>query len=294
MPELPDILVYQRALEHRVVDTRLCACHIYNPFLLRTVLPLEGVTQQKVTAIRRIGKRLAFQFEKGPVMALHLMIAGRLQWYESAPKKQRKQLARWDFDRGTLVLTEQGSKRRAALHLFASWQEAQSLDRGGLDVLASDLKNFKQRLTAKNRTLKRLLTDPSCFDGIGNAFSDEILHAAQLSPFARSHALSDDAVQRLWSACRTTLSWWIEHLTQEAAGGFPKRVTAFRPEMAVHGRFGQACPSCANPVQRIRYAERECNYCPTCQTDGKLLADRALSRLLKDDWPKRWEDLERP
>jgi formamidopyrimidine-DNA glycosylase len=295
MPELPDISVYIEALQQRLIGQRLERVVLINPFLLRTATPpLDSVSGRRVGQIRRIGKRIAIGLEPDLWLVLHLMIAGRLHWYRRGTKVSgRTALARFEFDDGTLTLTEAGSKRRASLHLFAGGAELERVDPGGLEVLASDLAAFAARLKLENHTLKRALTDPHLFSGIGNAYSDEILHRARLSPMALTHQLTSEETARLFRATNTTLKDWTDRLRSEAGEKFPEGVTAFRPEMMVHGRFGQPCPECGTTVQRIRYAENETNYCPRCQTDGRLLADRALSRLLKDDWPRTVEELER-
>ena len=295
MPELPDITLYLEALGDRIVGRRLKAVTLINPFLLRTATPpLASVAGRRVEQLRRIGKRIAIGLEGDLWLVLHLMIAGRLHWYASGQKVSgRAALARFEFDSGTLTLTEAGSKRRASLHLLAGEAELGRIDPGGLDVLAADLAAFGARLSLEHHTLKRALTDPRLFSGIGNAYSDEILHRAQLSPLAMTHKLSDEEVARLYQATRATLEEWTVRLRAAAGAGFPEGVTAFRPGMAVHGRYGQPCPACGTPVQRIRYADNETNYCPRCQTEGRVLADRALSRLLKDDWPRNADDLER-
>ena len=295
MPELPDITLYLEALGDRIVGRRLRAVTLVNAFLLRTATPpLASVAGRRVEQLRRIGKRIAIGLEGDLWLVLHLMIAGRLHWYASGQKVSgRAALARFEFDSGTLTLTEAGSKRRASLHLLAGEAELGRIDPGGLDVLAADLAAFGARLSLEHHTLKRALTDPRLFSGIGNAYSDEILHRAQLSPLAMTHKLSDEEVARLYQATRATLEEWTVRLRAAAGAGFPEGVTAFRPGMAVHGRYGQPCPACGTPVQRIRYADNETNYCPRCQTEGRVLADRALSRLLKDDWPRNADDLER-
>jgi formamidopyrimidine-DNA glycosylase len=294
MPELPDIAAYLHALEARVVGQPLERVRLASPFLLRTVRPrLEDIEGQTVRSLRRIGKRIAFKFDNGNWAVLHLMIAGRLHWRPAGAKLGgRNMLAAFDFPGGSLVLTEAGAKRRASLHLFADEAEMQSVDPGGVEVFAIDLEAFRAALMAENRTLKRALTDPRILSGIGNAYSDEILHAARLSPILLTHKLTPDEWSRLFAATRETLQLWIDRLTAEADGDFPEKVTAFRKDMAVHGRFGEPCPSCGSPVQRIRYADNETNYCAVCQTGGKVLADRSLSRLLGKDWPRTLDELE--
>src|SRR5277367_5372531 len=294
MPELPDITAYLSALEPRIVCQPLTQLRIANPFLLRTVHPrIEETEDHTIRALHRIGKRIVFEFDNGLWLVLHLMIAGRLHWRPLGAKLGgRNNLAAFDFPDGSLVLTEAGSKRRASLHLFRNGEDAQSIDPGGIDVFATTLEGFRTALTAENRTLKRALTDPRILSGIGNAYSDEILHAARLSPILQTHKLTEEQWQRLFTATRSTLQLWINRLNTEAAQAFPEKVTAFRKDMAVHGRFGQPCPTCGAPIQRIRYADNETNYCPTCQTNGKVLADRSLSRLLGSDWPRTLDELE--
>ena len=294
MPELPDITVYLEALGQRVLGIRLVSTRIAHPFLLRTFdPPLSALQGRKVEALRRVGKRIAFGFEGDLWLVLHLMIAGRLHWFDAGTKvKGRAPLAWFTFESGTLTLTEAGTKRRAALHVFGSRKDLDAHDPGGLEVLDTGFEEFRARLTAENHTLKRSLTDPRAFSGIGNAYSDEILHRAGLSPVALSQKLDEEATRRLYEAVRTVLPEWTARLRTDAGGKFPEGVTAFRAEMAVHGRFGKPCPVCGTAVQRIRYAEHETNYCPRCQTGGRLLADRALSRLLKSDWPKTVDELE--
>lgn len=294
MPELPDIAAYITALEARVVSQTLEQVRLASPFLLRTAQPpLSSIEGQRVRGLRRIGKRIVFEFENGAFAVLHLMIAGRLHWREQGAKLAgRNSLLALDFPAGSLVLTEAGSKRRASLHLFANESDLASVDPGGAEIFALDLAGFRAALTAENRTLKRALTDPRILSGIGNAYSDEILHAAQLSPILQTHKLTGEQWQRLFEATRQTLQLWIDRCNAEAVKKFPEKVTAFRPEMAVHGKFGQPCPRCGTAIQRIRYADNETNYCPQCQTGGKLLADRSLSRLLGSDWPKTLDELE--
>jgi formamidopyrimidine-DNA glycosylase len=295
MPELPDVTVYLEALAERIVGQRLKRIALINPFLLRTATPpLKSAEGHRVEQLRRIGKRIAMGLEGDLWLVLHLMIAGRLHWFARGSKVSgRAALARFEFENGTLTLTEAGSKRRASLHLVQGTGDVLRLDPGGLEVMDADLARFATRLRLENHTLKRALTDPHLFSGIGNAYSDEILHRARLSPLALTARLSAAEVTRLYEATRGALSDWTERLRQEAHGKFPEGVTAFRPEMAVHGRYGKPCPVCGTPVQRIRYAENETNYCPHCQTEDRVLADRALSRLLKDDWPKTVDELER-
>ncbi len=294
MPELPDITVYIEALEQRVLGQSLQALHIANPFLLRTAEPpLASVLGRRLTALRRLGKRIAFGFDNDHWLVLHLMIAGRLHWFGAGTRiSGRKALARLEFESGTVTLTEAGTQRRASLHLVVGERGLAAHERAGLQVLESGVDEFATRLRSENHTLKRALTDPMLFSGIGNAYSDEILHTARLSPVTLTRKLTDEEVGRLHAATVAVLRDWTERLRREAAGGFPENVTAFRPEFAVHGRFRQPCPVCDTAVQRIRYASNETNYCPRCQTEGRVLADRSLSRLLKDDWPRSIEELE--
>jgi formamidopyrimidine-DNA glycosylase len=295
MPELPDLTVYLEALAQRVVGQRLERVRLLSPFLLRTAVPpLDFVHGRRVTEVRRIGKRLAIGLEGDLWLVFHLMIAGRLHWFPRgrAPSK-RAALVRLEFGNGTLTLTEAGTKRRASLHLLQGEQELRRQDPGGLEVLHASLAQFAERLRCENHTLKRALTDPRLFSGIGNAYSDEILHAARLSPVMLTSRLDDAEVALLYEAARAQLQLWSERLRRLAEGAFPERVTAFRDEMAVHGRFRKPCPVCGTPVQRIRYADNETNYCARCQTGGRLLADRALSRLLKQDWPRSVDALDR-
>lgn len=295
MPELPDITVYIEALEQRLIGARLESILISHPFLLRTFEPpLSALNGRKVESFRRVGKRIAFGFEGDHWLVLHLMIAGRLHWFPAGTKRSgRAVLAVFTFETGTLTLTEAGTKRRASLFVFASTKDLLTQDPGGLDVLDASYEDFRARLTAENHTLKRALTDPRAFSGIGNAYSDEILHHAGLSPVLLTQRMDEAAIRKLYASIREVLPGWTQRLRADAKGEFPEKVTAFRPEMAVHGRFGKPCPVCGTNVQRIRYAENETNYCPRCQTGGKLLADRALSRLLKSDWPKTVDELER-
>jgi formamidopyrimidine-DNA glycosylase len=294
MPELPDISAYITALEARIVGQTLQQVRIANPFLLRTVdPPLSSVEGRAVQAIRRIGKRIAIGVEGDLWLVLHLMIAGRLHWRSPLVKLAgRQNLAAFEFPSGSLVLTEAGSKHRASLHLFRGEQALSVVDPGGVEIFSTDLDGFRSALTLENRTLKRALTDPRLVSGIGNAYSDEILHAAQLSPVTLSRKLKPDEWERLYIATRATLTLWVDRLHAEALKKFPEKVTAFRPEMAVHGRFNQPCPRCGQKIQRIRYADNETNYCAQCQTGGKVLADRSLSRLLGSDWPRTLEELE--
>jgi len=293
MPELPDITVYVEALRDRVIGARLTSTRITHPFLLRTFEPpLAALHGRCVQGVERIGKRIALGFEGDYWLVIHLMIAGRLHWFARGTRGGRAALAYFAFDLGTLTLTEAGSKRRASLSVVTGGQLPQQ-NPGGLEVLEASYEEFRARLLRENHTLKRALTDPRTLSGIGNAYSDEILHRAGLSPLAMTQKLDDPALRRLHSATRAVLAEWTERLRAAAGAEFPEGVTAFRPEMAVHGRFRKPCPVCGTPVQRIRYAENETNYCPRCQTGGRLLADRALSRLLKDDWPRSIEELER-
>lgn len=292
MPELPDITVYIEALERRLQGARLESTRLTHPFLLRTFdPPIAALYGRRVTGLKRVGKRIAIGFEGDHWLVLHLMIAGRLHWLTPG-KKPRAALAYFVFDTGTLTLTEAGTKRRASVYVFSSSAQLANTDPGGLEVLDASLEEFSARLQSENHTLKRSLTDPRTFSGIGNAYSDEILHRAGLSPVALTQKLTPEAIERLYDAIRLVLPEWTGRLRAAAREDFPEKVTAFRPEMAVHGRFGQACPVCGTTVQRIRYAENETNYCPRCQTDGRILADRSLSRLLKDDWPRTVEELE--
>ena len=294
MPELPDIAAYISALEARILGQPIQQVRLASPFLLRTVdPPLTDVEGRVVRELRRIGKRIAIGVEGDLWLVLHLMIAGRLHWRAPGAKLAgRQSLAAFDFPSGSLVLTEAGSKHRASLHVFHGEKALEDVDPGGIDVFASSLGSFREALTAENRTLKRALTDPRILSGIGNAYSDEILHAARLSPIALTHKLKADEWERLFAATRDTLSSWVDRLRAEAEAGFPEKVTAFRQGMAVHGRYGQPCPRCGEKIQRIRYANNETNYCAHCQTGGKVLADRSLSRLLGADWPRTLEELE--
>ena len=294
MPELPDITAYLAALESRILGQPLERIRLASPFLLRTVHPpLLDLEDRTVHKLRRIGKRIAIGVHGDLWLVLHLMIAGRLHWRPpNAKLAGRNSLAAFDFPGGSLVLTEAGSKRRASLHVLSGEGGLRSVDPGGVEIFDCDLNSFRAALTAENRTLKRALTDPRMVSGIGNAYSDEILHAAQLSPITLTHKLAPVEWERLFAAARAVLTFWIDRLQAEAGTGFPEKVTAFREGMAVHGRYGQPCPRCGEKVLRIRYAENETNYCARCQTDGKVLADRALSRLLGSDWPRTLEELE--
>ena len=309
MPELPDITVYLEALEQRILGHELERLTITTPFLLRTAVPpIDSVSGRKVVALRRLGKRIAIGLEEDLWLVLHLMIAGRLHWRDQIPGKTagggrkapgaaprlpaKNRLATFEFGNGALSLTEAGAKRRASLHLVSGEADLNRLDPGGLEVFEIDLASFARALRAENHTLKRSLTDPRLLSGIGNAYSDEILWEARLSPIALTQKISDDEVARLFKSTRTTLNKWTNILRASSAGAFPEKVTAFRPEMAVHGKYQEPCLRCGARVQRIRYASNETNYCPGCQTAGKLLADRALSRLLRSDWPRTAEELE--
>jgi len=295
VPELPDITVYVEALRDRVVGATLDDVRLHTPFLLRSVdPPLSELIGRTVQDVSRLGKRIAFGFEGDLYAVLHLMIAGRLHWTPAdarAKRRGRAALADFQFSTGMLTLTEAGTTRRASLYLARHAAALHEMDRGGLEVMASSVEEFGERLRRENHTLKRSLTDPRLFSGIGNAYSDEILHRARLSPVRLTSKLTDDEIARLRAATLSVLEEWTHRLRAEAAGEFPEQVTAFRPEMAVHGKFGQPCPVCGAPVQRIRYASNETNYCARCQTDGRLLADRALSRLLKSDWPRSLDEL---
>ncbi|HSZ63557.1 MAG TPA: DNA-formamidopyrimidine glycosylase family protein [Terriglobales bacterium] len=294
VPELPDIAAYISALEPRIIAQPIEHIRVSSPFLVRTVQPsLQYVEGRTVHELRRIGKRIAIGVEGDLWLVLHLMIAGRLHWRTRGAKLAgRQSLAAFDFPNGSLVLTEAGSKHRASLYVLSGEESLQALDPGGIDVLSSNLESFREALTAENRTLKRALTDPRIVSGIGNAYSDEILHAAQLSPITLTQKLKPHEWERLFAATRDTLRLWIDRLHAEAEKGFPEKVTAFRKEMAVHGRYGEPCPRCGEKIQRIRYADNETNYCARCQTSGKVLADRSLSRLLGSDWPRTLDELE--
>jgi formamidopyrimidine-DNA glycosylase len=294
MPELPDVTVYVEALRERILGHHLNHVSIRGPFLLRSAAPPVTETEGRIALdVRRLGKRIAMGFEGDVWLVLHLMIAGRLHWKTAAPKPGTKgTLAAFEFDNGTLVLTEAGSQHRAALHVVAGEANLESLDAHGLEVFDANLAAFNAALRSENHTLKRALTDPRIFSGIGNAYSDEILHRARLSPVSLTQRVTDADAARLYHATREVLTEWVDRLRGEASGKFPEKVTAFRPGMAVHGRYGQPCPRCGAKVQRIRYASNETNYCPQCQTGGRLLADRGLSRLLRDDWPRTPEEME--
>ncbi|HEY2546098.1 MAG TPA: DNA-formamidopyrimidine glycosylase family protein [Candidatus Acidoferrum sp.] len=303
MPELPDITVYMEALESRILDQTLESIRIVSPFLLRTANPpITAASGKRVLQLRRLGKRICIGLEDNLWLVLHLMIAGRLHWHPLKPSSAGKltrpkvspprSLAAFDFSNGSLVWTEAGSKKRASLHVVSGEDGLRSLDPGGLEVLDATLEQFTDALVAANHTLKRSLTDPRLFSGIGNAYSDEILWEAKLSPLALTQKLSAAEIKRLYEAVRSSLTHWTARLRAEAAGKFPEKITAFREGMAVHGRYKQSCPRCGTKIQRIRYASNETNYCPTCQTGGKLLADRALSRLLREDWPRSLDELD--
>jgi formamidopyrimidine-DNA glycosylase len=293
VPELPDIVVYIEALASRIVGQPLERTRIAKPFLLRSVdPPMSAATGKRVIGLRRMGKRIIVELEDDLFLVIHLMIAGRLRWLAAGGKVPGKiGLAAFDFPNGSLILTEAGSKRRASLWLVRGEESLEQFKRGGLEVLDADLADFTERLVRENHTLKRSLTDPRLFSGIGNAYSDEILHRAKLSPIKHTRRLTEEEIARLFDSTRTILVEWTERLRSESKGEFPTKVTAFRDDMAVHGKFGKPCPVCGTPVQRIRYADNETNYCPRCQTDGRLLADRALSRLLKQDWPRSIDEL---
>jgi formamidopyrimidine-DNA glycosylase len=294
MPELPDIAAYIFALESRIVGQTIERVRLASPFLLRTAQPpITNVEGRVVRELRRIGKRIAIGVEGDLWLVLHLMIAGRLHWRPPGARLAgRQNLAAFDFPDGSLVLTEAGTKRRASLHVISGEEDLRSIDPGGIEIFASDLGAFREALTAENRTLKRALTDPRLVSGIGNAYSDEILHAAQLSPVTLTHKMKPHEWERLYAATRETLKLWIDRLHAEAETSFPEKVTAFRKGMAVHGRYGEPCPRCGEKIQRIRYADNETNYCARCQTGGKVLADRGLSRLLGSDWPRTLEELD--
>jgi formamidopyrimidine-DNA glycosylase len=294
VPELPDVAAYMTALERRIVGQPMERVRVASPFLLRTVQPpLSDAEGRKVRELRRIGKRIAIGVEGDLWLVLHLMIAGRLHWRPPGAKLAgRQNLAAFDFPDGSLLLTEAGTKRRASLYVFQGEEALRSVDPGGIEVFESDLHSFRAALMIENRTLKRALTDPRVVSGIGNAYSDEILHAAKLSPIVLTHKLNAEEWERLYAATRKTLTLWVDRLKAEAKAAFPEKVTAFRKDMAVHGRFGEPCPRCGEKIQRIRYADNETNYCARCQTDGKVLADRSLSRLLGKDWPRTLDELE--
>jgi formamidopyrimidine-DNA glycosylase len=294
MPELPDVMVYIEALERRILGQRLQRIRLASPFILRSVdPPVREIEGRKVLGLRRLGKRIVLELEADFYIIFHLMIAGRFHWKSGGAKIPGKLgLAAFDFPSGTLILTEAGTKKRASLHLVRGEAAIREHERGGIEVLDADLSSFRVALTRENHTLKRALTDPRMFSGIGNAYSDEILHCARLSPIKLTHQLDEGEIERLYSATQKTLCDWIDLLRRETREKFPEKVTAFREGMAVHGRYRKPCPDCGSPIQRIVYAENETNYCARCQTGGRLLADRALSRLLKQDWPRTLEELE--
>jgi formamidopyrimidine-DNA glycosylase len=295
MPELPDVELYLHALRPRVVGAQIERVRLGNPFIVRTFdPPVSAVESMRVRNVTRLGKRIVFSLDAKLYLIVHLMIAGRFRWRErGAAIPGKVGLLAIDFERGTLLLTEAGSKRQASIHIVRGEAALREHDPGGLEVLDTDLQAFAARLTIESHTLKRALTDPRIFSGIGNAYSDEILHAARLSPLKLTSSLTDEEIERLFHAARDTLQVWVEQLVQEAGGDFPEKVTAFRADMAVHGKYGKPCPACGDPVQRIVYAHNEANYCSRCQTGGRLLSDRALSRLLGQDWPKTLEEMER-
>jgi formamidopyrimidine-DNA glycosylase len=295
MPELPDILLYLHALRPRVIGRPVQRIRLVSPFLLRSVdPPLTAIDGRTIVDLHRLGKRVVFEAEGELFLVFHLMIAGRFRWKRAgAPVPGKVGLMAIDFDHGTLVMTEAGTKRQASLYVVQGREGLEGHNPGGLEVLAADVAEFAHALTLENHTLKRALTDPHLFSGIGNAYSDEILHLARLSPFKQTSGLTDEEIRRLYEATRETLTWWTRRLQEETGDEFPEKVTAFRDGMAVHGRYGKPCPVCGSPVQRIVYAANEANYCVTCQTGGRLLADRSLSRLLREDWPRTLDDLER-
>ncbi len=295
MPELPDVALYVEHLTRRLAGRTLERVRLASPFLLRTVVPpLSAAEGRTILGFRRLGKRIVFELEGGPFLVVHLMIAGRFRWKDvvRAPVPKKVGLAAFDVSGATLLLTEASPKKRAAVHVVATEEELVALSRGGVEPLEADAALFGAALRSENHTVKRALTDPRLVSGIGNAYSDEILHAARISPFALTRNLGDDEVARLFAATRTTLGLWLDRLREETGDRFPEKVTAFRQDFAVHGKYGRPCPVCGDPVQRLVYADNEANYCATCQTGGRLLADRALSRLLKDDWPRTLEELE--
>jgi formamidopyrimidine-DNA glycosylase len=293
MPEYPDITLYIEALEARILGKAPTGVHIVNPFVLRTVdPPISRLVGARVTGFRRMGKRIVIEFEGGLYLVIHLMIAGRLRWRGPGETVARPApLARFEFENGVIVLTEAGKQRRASIHLVADERDLVQFDRGGLEVMSATLDDFTDRLLSENHTLKRSLTDPTLFSGIGNAYSDEILHRARLSPMLLTSKMTEEQIAQVFGAVREVLTEWTDRLRAESGGEFPEKVTAFREGMAVHGRFGKPCPVCGAPVQRIRYADNETNYCARCQTGGRLLADRAMSRLLKQDWPRSLDEM---
>jgi formamidopyrimidine-DNA glycosylase len=294
MPEFPDVTIYIEALNERVLNQRIQKIRIGSPFVLRSFDPPIGAAEgKKILALRRLGKRIVFELEDDLFLVVHLMIAGRFHWKPKGARIARKYgQAAFDFPNGTLLLTEAGTKKRASIHLVRGKAELQEHDPGGLEVLDASLDSFREALTRENHTVKRTLTDPHVFSGIGNAYSDEILHRARLSPIRMTQRMTETEIDWLYQAIKDSLAEWVERLRKERRGGFPEKVTAFRPDMAVHGKYGKPCPVCVSPVQRIVYAENETNYCAKCQTGGKLLADRSLSRLLKQDWPHSLEEME--
>ncbi len=294
MPELPDLTIYLEGLHRFVKGQRLEAIRLSSPFVLRSISPSPSEVEGRlVVALHRMGKRIVFELEQEAFVVIHLMIAGRFQWKEHrTPIPAKIGLAAFDFPHGSLLLTEAGTKKRASLHLVGSREALREFDRGGIEVFDCTLEQFRGALLREHHTVKRSLTDPRLFSAMGNAYSDEILHRARLSPLKQTKHLKEEEIERLFAATKQTMSEWIERLRAETGNGFPSKVTAFRPEMAVHGKFGKPCPVCGAPIQRIVYAENECNYCARCQTEGKLLSDRSLSRLLKDDWPKTIDELE--
>jgi formamidopyrimidine-DNA glycosylase len=294
MPELPDLTVYLESLEARISNRTLIGVRLLNPFILRTAVPpITEAQGRKVVKLERLGKRIVIGLEGSLFLVLHLMVAGRLRWLAPAEKPPgRITLALFEFDNGTLAFTEAGTKRRASLHLVKGEESLRAMDPGGIEIYSINENQFKERLLVENHTLKRALADPHLFAGIGNAYSDEILHRAKLSPVAMTSKLDDDEIRRLFEATKTVLAEWTARIREQAKGGFPEKVTAFRDGMAVHGRFGEPCPVCGAPVQRIRYAENETNYCARCQTGGRLLADRSLSRLLKKSWPRSIDEMD--
>lgn len=294
MPELPDVTVYIEALSERILNQRIHKIRIGSPFVLRSFHPpISAAEGKKVLSLHRLGKRIVFKLEDDLFLIVHLMIAGRFHWKPKGAKIARKYgQAAFDFPNGTLLLTEAGTKKRASIHLVRGEAAVREHDPGGLEVFDATFEQFRARLTRENHTLKRSLTDPHMFSGIGNAYSDEILHRARLSPIRLTQQMTDAEIERLYHAVRESLTEWMDHLRKERGTDFPEKVTAFHPDMAVHGKYRKPCPACGSPVQRIVYAENETNYCAKCQTEGKLLADRSLSRLLKDDWPRSLEELE--
>ena len=294
MPELPDVVLYVESLDRLLRGETIRGVRVRSPFVLRTFSPdIDELVGKEISGFSRRGKRIVWHNARGPFLVVHPMIAGRFHWKKTGyAARGKNDLLAIDFDAGSMLLTEASKKKRAGVWVCESIDEVNAMDPGGLDVLAADFDSFRLRLTDGNRTLKRAISEPTRFDGIGNAYGDEILHAARLSPMKRTSQLCDEEIQRLYDATQSTLTQWIERLRTQNGDAFPEKVTAFRPEMAVHGKYNQRCPICSAPVQRIRYAENECNYCPGCQTEGRILSDRSLARLLKDDWPKTLDDLE--